>query len=201
MARGRAGAPRARADVRRGGDRHRRPCVGLLRASGGDHARGPGRGHRRGRRHGRAVDARVSRAGLAGRTARQGAPARSAARVGDRGGRGCDLRPGHADALPARSVTALFFLASANSLALTAVALAQGTPPGTAVALPRIADATVTVDGRLDEPAWTRAAVLRDFSQYLPNDDRPAEDSTVVLVWYAPDAIYFGIREIGRAHV
>ena len=88
----------------------------------------------------------------------------------------------------------LFFFVSANSLALGPVALAQGTPPGTAVAVPRIADATVAVDGRLDETAWTRAAVLRDFSQYLPNDDRPAEDSTVVLVWYAPDAIYFGIR-------
>ncbi|HZI22547.1 MAG TPA: hypothetical protein VFD76_08505, partial [Gemmatimonadales bacterium] len=87
----------------------------------------------------------------------------------------------------------LFFVVSANSLALT-VALAQGTPPGTAIAAPRIADATVTIDGRLDEPAWARAAVLRDFSQYLPNDNRPAEDSTVVLVWYAPDAIYFGIR-------
>jgi len=91
-------------------------------------------------------------------------------------------------------VIALFFLASANSLALTAVALAQGTPPGTAVAVPRFADAAVSVDGRLDEPVWARAAVLRDFSQYLPNDNRPAEDSTVVLVWYAPDAIYFGIR-------
>jgi Domain of unknown function (DUF5916) len=91
-------------------------------------------------------------------------------------------------------VISLFFLVSANSLALTAVALAQGTPPGTAVAVPRIADASVTVDGRLDEPVWARAAVLRDFSQYLPNDNRPAEDSTVVLVWYAPDAIYFGVR-------
>ncbi|NOT09784.1 MAG: carbohydrate binding family 9 domain-containing protein [Gemmatimonadales bacterium] len=55
-------------------------------------------------------------------------------------------------------------------------------------------EAAVTVDGRLDEPAWTRAAHLTDFSQYQPVDGRPAEDPTEVLVWYSPDAIYFGIR-------
>ena len=78
-----------------------------------------------------------------------------------------------------------------------ALVLAQavpGTPPGTAVAVPRISDAAVTIDGRLDEAVWARAATLRDFSQYLPNDNRPAEDSTTVLVWYSPAAIYFGIR-------
>ncbi len=69
-----------------------------------------------------------------------------------------------------------------------------GTPPSTAVAVPRIADAAVTIDGRLDEAVWARAAVLRGFSQYLPNDNRPADDSTTVLVWYSPTALYFGIR-------
>src|SRR5213594_797194 len=58
---------------------------------------------------------------------------------------------------------------------------------------PRI-DTTVTIDGRLDEPVWQRAAVLTGFSEYRPADSRPAADSTQVLVWYAPDAIYFGIR-------
>ena len=41
---------------------------------------------------------------------------------------------------------------------------------------------------------WRQAAVLRDFSQFLPTDGRPADDSTTVLVWYSPTAIYFGIR-------
>src|SRR6266496_2188783 len=58
---------------------------------------------------------------------------------------------------------------------------------------PRI-DTTVTIDGRLDEPVWQRAAVLTGFSEYRPADSRPAADSTEVLVWYAPDAIYFGVR-------
>src|SRR5260370_40140882 len=31
-------------------------------------------------------------------------------------------------------------------------------------------------------------------SHYAPNDGVPAADSTRVLVWYSPNAIYFGIR-------
>ncbi len=58
---------------------------------------------------------------------------------------------------------------------------------------PRI-EATVVIDGVLDEPVWRAAARLTGFTQYRPVDGRPAADSTVVLVWYAPDAIYFGIR-------
>ena len=61
------------------------------------------------------------------------------------------------------------------------------------VAIPRL-ESQVTVDGELDEPVWSRAAVLTGFSQYTPVDGLPAADSTEVLVWYAPDAIYFGIR-------
>src|SRR5213596_3466327 len=59
--------------------------------------------------------------------------------------------------------------------------------------LPRF-EAQANIDGVLDEPVWRRSARLTGFSQYRPVDGRPAEDSTEVLVWYAPDAIYFGIR-------
>src|SRR5712671_3958413 len=62
------------------------------------------------------------------------------------------------------------------------------------VQLPRIDDAAVRLDGVLDEPVWQRAALLKGFTQYRPVDSRPAEDSTEILVFYAPDAIYFGIR-------
>jgi hypothetical protein len=62
------------------------------------------------------------------------------------------------------------------------------------VAVPRVMDAQVKIDGELDEPVWQQAAVLTGFSQYRPVDGLPAEDSTRVLVWYAPDAIYFGIQ-------
>jgi hypothetical protein len=58
---------------------------------------------------------------------------------------------------------------------------------------PRI-DTSITVDGRLDEPVWSRAAVLTGFSEYSPADQRSSPDSTEVLVWYSRTAIYFGIR-------
>lgn len=62
------------------------------------------------------------------------------------------------------------------------------------VAVPRVPDGAAAVDGRLDEPVWGRAAALRGFWQYLPADGIPSDDSTTVLVWYSPTAIYFGIR-------
>jgi uncharacterized protein DUF5916 len=58
--------------------------------------------------------------------------------------------------------------------------------------VPRL-EATVEIDGVLDEAAWSRATRLGGFWQYQPVDGRPAEEETEVLVWYAPDAIYFGI--------
>ena len=62
-----------------------------------------------------------------------------------------------------------------------------------AVTIPRV-DAAVEIDGVLDEAVWSEAAVLSGFHQYQPVDGRPAEEKTEVLVWYAPDAIFFGIR-------
>jgi Domain of unknown function (DUF5916) len=83
---------------------------------------------------------------------------------------------------------------------LVAVALFQdstlvysGRANRTHVDVPRI-DTVATIDGNLDEPVWRRAARLTGFSQYQPVDGRPADEPTEVLVWYSPDAIYFGIR-------
>lgn len=69
----------------------------------------------------------------------------------------------------------------------------RGREPSLDVFPPRI-EADITVDGQLDEPAWQRAALLSGFSQFTPQDGIPAADSTRVLVWYSPTAIYFGIR-------
>ena len=75
--------------------------------------------------------------------------------------------------------------------------------PAQSVRIPRL-DADIVLDGSLDGPAWRQAARLDGFKQYRPVDSRPAEDSTVVLVWYSPTAIYFGIlaydREPGLVH-
>lgn len=64
--------------------------------------------------------------------------------------------------------------------------------PAPKVAIPRI-DTTITLDGVLDEPVWGQAARLTDFHQWRPVDGRPAEQETIVLVWYSADAIHFGV--------
>jgi uncharacterized protein DUF5916 len=61
------------------------------------------------------------------------------------------------------------------------------------VRIPRF-DADVVIDGDLRDSVWAHAALLTGFSQYSPTDGVPAADSTQVLVWYSPTAIYFGIR-------
>jgi hypothetical protein len=58
---------------------------------------------------------------------------------------------------------------------------------------PRL-EAALTVDGVLNEPAWSEAALLTGFSQFTPVDGVAAVDSTEVLVWYSATAIHFGIR-------
>ncbi|MEP6765602.1 MAG: DUF5916 domain-containing protein [Gemmatimonadaceae bacterium] len=80
--------------------------------------------------------------------------------------------------------------------------LQAATPPvhhgihgGTDIRLPAAsADSGVVIDGRLGEAVWQRAEMLTGFSLYQPVDGRPAPDSTEILVWYSPTAIYFGIR-------
>ncbi len=82
-------------------------------------------------------------------------------------------------------------------MAATSPLAAQDAPATPTVAIPRV-EAEIAVDGVLGEPAWAQAAILRDFRQYRPVDGRAAEDSTVVLVWYSPTAIHFGIRAYDR---
>lgn len=97
-------------------------------------------------------------------------------------------------------------------LSASYVTAAAATLPTAAVAEPRVFDgrkgeirvtpprieSAVTIDGNLDEPAWGQAAVLTGFSQFAPSDGVPASDSTQVLVWYSPDALYLGVRAYER---
>ena len=52
----------------------------------------------------------------------------------------------------------------------------------------------VKLEGELNEAVWGEAALLTGFSQFSPADGVPATDSTEVLVWYSPSAIYFGVK-------
>lgn len=86
-------------------------------------------------------------------------------------------------------LTALLSLMVAQDTSLTY----SGRGNRVQVPIPRL-EGAVQVNGTLDEPVWTRAARLTEFSQYQPVDGQPAQEPTEVLVWYAADAIYFGIR-------
>ena len=100
------------------------------------------------------------------------------------------------------AVVSLFALLQATTVEqaqprpIAARAVYHGRANQTAVRVPRIEprDGEITIDGTLDEPAWRDAVLLTGFSLYAPIDQRPAPDSTEVLVWYSSTAMYFGIR-------
>jgi len=58
--------------------------------------------------------------------------------------------------------------------------------------VPRI-DEQAVIDGRLDEPAWSKATRLGGFSEYQPVDGQPASERTEVLIWFSPKALHVGI--------
>ena len=55
------------------------------------------------------------------------------------------------------------------------------------------ASAPITLDGVLNEPAWTDAPVARNFIQNEPREGVPATFDTEVRVLYDNDALYFGV--------
>ena len=51
----------------------------------------------------------------------------------------------------------------------------------------------ITLDGTLDEPAWSAASVAKGFIQNDPREGTPATYDTEVRVLYTDDALYFGV--------
>ncbi|MEO6443930.1 MAG: DUF5916 domain-containing protein [Gemmatimonadaceae bacterium] len=99
-------------------------------------------------------------------------------------------RPAHARR-PLIAAAASLLLASIPLLAQQPVY--DGRQRATTAALPLFED-SIRVDGSLDEGVWRRAALLTGFSSYLPIDNRPADDSTEVFVWYSSTDMYIGVR-------
>ena len=50
----------------------------------------------------------------------------------------------------------------------------------------------IALDGVLDEPAWERAPVAKNFIQSDPSEGQPAVEQTEVRILYDDDAIYLG---------
>ena len=62
------------------------------------------------------------------------------------------------------------------------------------IVAPRLSDPEIRIDGRLDDPAWSEAALLTGFSQYDPTEGIAATQKTDVLLLVSDDAILFGVR-------
>jgi hypothetical protein len=65
-------------------------------------------------------------------------------------------------------------------------------PVPSAVAAPKVG--AITIDGRLDEEAWTKATPVTDFTQVDPKEGEPATQRTDVRFLYDADALYVGAR-------
>src|SRR4029077_3711677 len=87
---------------------------------------------------------------------------------------------------------ALFILCTASA------GLGAQTSPASSVSLPNAAavsvTGTITIDGKLDEPAWAKAAPITQFRQQNPREGEAASQRTEVRVLYDERAIYIGAR-------
>ncbi len=61
------------------------------------------------------------------------------------------------------------------------------------VTIPRFESAPV-IDGKIDEPVWQNAAVLKDFYQIQPGDNLPPSKPTEVLLGYDSKFLYIAFR-------
>src|SRR6476620_2981834 len=58
----------------------------------------------------------------------------------------------------------------------------------------RITGATPSIDGRLDDAAWSAATVISDFVQKVPVEGAEPTVATEVRLLYDDDALYVGAR-------
>ena len=87
---------------------------------------------------------------------------------------------------------ALAFAALSTSLAAQQTTKSQNDPRPIAQATRRSGD--VTIDGKLDEAAWSAAKPIGDLTQSSPNEGKPATEKTEVRVVYDDAALYIGAR-------
>jgi hypothetical protein len=77
-------------------------------------------------------------------------------------------------------------------------ALPAQTTPATSASLPVATAASasggITIDGKLDEAAWSKATPITDFHQQQPNEGAAPTQRTEVRILYDERAIYIGAR-------
>ena len=60
---------------------------------------------------------------------------------------------------------------------------------------------SIRVDGRLDDAAWAAAEPVTSFTQYDPEEGKPASEATEARVLYDDEALYVGIRMHDRGKI
>lgn len=60
------------------------------------------------------------------------------------------------------------------------------------VSVPFVPDPEIVLDGHLDEPAWQQAAVITEFTRWVPSAGGPPPGRTEMRVFYDKRRIYFG---------
>jgi hypothetical protein len=83
---------------------------------------------------------------------------------------------------------------SLAALLVTAAPLLAQAPPPKQVRAVRLEGGSIKLDGRIDDPAWARAAWITDFTQKIPHEGAPPTDSMRIAILYDGDALYVGAR-------
>ncbi|HYH81836.1 MAG TPA: DUF5916 domain-containing protein [Longimicrobium sp.] len=63
------------------------------------------------------------------------------------------------------------------------------------------APSAIRVDGKLDEAAWAAATPVTQFTQYDPEEGKPASEATDARILYDDEALYVGVRLHDRGRV
>lgn len=99
------------------------------------------------------------------------------------------------------TVLTITLLSAAPAASQTGVSPARQAAAAGAASAPQVAtmraarlEGEITLDGRLDEPAWQRAEASRSFTQSWPAPGKPGTESTEVRVLYDDDALLVAVR-------
>lgn len=93
--------------------------------------------------------------------------------------------------------------AAAATAAQAPAPQAAAPPAGAAEAAEYVATATrlpraPVFDGKMGDPVWQQAALLKDFTQFEPDNGKPATERTEIRIGYDAEHLYFGVRCFDR---
>src|SRR5437868_15185660 len=89
----------------------------------------------------------------------------------------------------------IVFLVSAlaPSLALAQATTRSQTDPRP-VAQAALRQGEITIDGRIDEPAWAAATPITELTQSTPEEGKPPSQNTEIRILYDASALYIAAR-------